>query len=924
MKLDKTFLRSKVARRVFALFIICALLPITLLAIVSFSHVSSQLNEQTKKRLHRESKAVGMSIYERLLFLEADMKLIASKMGPRPGRAGKTMPASLGEDLGKRFKGLARVNDAGHYSRLLGRIQMPSDPTPAQQRHLKSGKSLVSLEHQSGLPPQIFMRRMLDPQRPDSGVLLGEVLASYLWALDDQATLPARTEMCVLGDSRKVLVCSFEGPVTFVEDVAFHMANSPSAYIEWEHGGEPYLAGFWSLPLKFRFHAPTWTVVLSEPKAFALAPMSSFKYAFSLVILLSVLVVSLLSVSQIRKSLVPLEKLREGTQRIARGDFTSRVAITSGDEFEELGDSFNAMVGQLGRQFDTLATISEIDRAVLSALETNTIVGTVLDRVGEIFPCDLLGVSLLDAEVADAAWTYLRDREAGGGMIVEGVELLPQDVQRLHDHPGHLFVAEQDMPQFLAPLGKRGMKAFLILSLFRARELSGFITMAYRKQPEHSEEDLVQARQVADQVAAALANARDVAERKRTEGLLQESNQQLKDALAELKSTQKQMVQQERLRALGQMASGIAHDFNNTLSPIVGFSELLLLNPKSLEDTGKVKEHLRIINTAARDASKVVSRLRDFYRPRVQEDISGSVDLNKLVPETIRLTQPKWKDQALTNGITVEVETELGEVKPIAGNESELREVLTNLIFNAVDAMAESGTIALKTRMDGDQVVLEVQDSGMGMTEEVRQRCLEPFFSTKGDRGTGLGLAMVYGIIQRQQGTIDIESRPGKGTSFLIRLPVAGRQMAEGQAVRGTKIAERLHVLVADDDPLVRRVTTEYLTSLGYTVQTAAGGAEALEHFKGGRFDLVITDQGMPGVSGEQLASAVKQQDTQTPVIILTGAGKMTEGAEVGLNGADFVISKPLTMATLREVLTKVRARDAASKRERGTVRSGA
>ncbi len=199
MKLDKTFLRSKVARRVFALFILCALLPITLLALVSFSHVSSQLNEQTKKRLHRESKAVGMSIYERLLFLEADLKLIGSKMGPRPGRAGKTMPASLGEDLGERFKGLALVTHGGNYSRLFGRIQMPSEPTPAQKRHLDSGRTLVSLEHRSDLPPQIFMRRALDPQRPDSAVLLGEILGPYLWALGDQAALPARTEMCVLG-----------------------------------------------------------------------------------------------------------------------------------------------------------------------------------------------------------------------------------------------------------------------------------------------------------------------------------------------------------------------------------------------------------------------------------------------------------------------------------------------------------------------------------------------------------------------------------------------------------------------------------------------------------------------------------------------------------------------------------------------------
>ncbi|MFQ5992425.1 MAG: response regulator, partial [Nitrospiraceae bacterium] len=756
---------------------------------------------------------------------------------------------------------------------------------------------------------RIVMSRLLDGLHPEMGILVGEVNASYLWGLGSEASLPPRTEMCVLEQSRTVMVCTFEGPVSFSAEIAFRMSNSAAAYLEWDRAGEPHLASFWSIPLKFRFRAPTWTVVLSEAKAQALAPMADFKYTFSLVVLLSLWIVSLLSVRQIRRSLVPLEELREGTRRIAMRDFANRVTITSGDEFEELGTSFNAMAGRLGRQFDTLATISDIDRAVLSALDSTKIIETVLARIPEVFPCDLVSVSLLDREVSDTAWIYLWDHNTRS-TLVEGVELVASDAQRFQDNPHHLSITEPNVPKFIAPLSSRGMKAFLVFPLFRVNQLSGFIAMGYHEQPSYGQEDLSLARQLADQVAAALANADDVAERKRAEELLRDSNRQLKDALAELKTTQHQMVQQERLRALGQMASGIAHDFNNTLSPIVGFSELMLLNPKSLQDKEKVKEQLRIIHTAARDAAKVVSRLRDFYRPRVQNDLSTAINLNQLVEQAIKLTQPKWKDQALATGITVRVDTGLSEIQPVAGNESELREVLTNLIFNAVDAMVESGTISLRTRPDGTEVVLEVSDTGSGMTEEVKQRCLEPFYSTKGDRGTGLGLSMVYGIIRRHQGSIEIESELGRGTTFIIRLPIQTGGKLKSSQPGAHDIGRGLHVLVADDDPLVCRVTTEYLTTLGYTVETVSNGKAALESFQASRFDLVVTDQAMPGMSGDQVAAAIKKTSPATPVIMLTGIRKVTEAAAQVSGGADFIVTKPLTMKKLRDVLAKVKARE--------------
>ena len=402
------------------------------------------------------------------------------------------------------------------------------------------------------------------------------------------------------------------------------------------------------------------------------------------------------------------------------------------------------------------------------------------------------------------------------------------------------------------------------------------------------------------------AFVQDITGRRRAEEALRESNRRLEAALAELRQTQQQVIQQERLRALGQMASGIAHDFNNALSPILGFSELLLMIPESLDDKEKVTRYLKTIHTAAQDAANVVSRLREFYRHREKGEFFQPVFLNQVVEQTISLTQPRWKDQAQANGVTVDVQADLQEVPLIAGNEAELREVLTNLIFNAVDAMPRDGTVTLRTRLDEGWVVLEVSDTGTGMTEEVRQRCLEPFFSTKGDRGTGLGLAMVFGTVQRHEGEIDIETEPGRGTTFIIRLPVVrergggeGRRQAEG-------VSRPLHVLVVDDDPTVRELVIAYLASDGHTVDTATSGREGLEKFRAGHYDLVMTDRAMPEMGGDQMAAAVKRLAPHKPVIMLTGFGDMMQAAGENPAGVDVVLSKPVTRSRLREALAQV------------------
>lgn len=412
------------------------------------------------------------------------------------------------------------------------------------------------------------------------------------------------------------------------------------------------------------------------------------------------------------------------------------------------------------------------------------------------------------------------------------------------------------------------------------------------------------------QITQYIAIKQDITERKKAEELLQQTNKRLLDALQELKSAQAQVIQQERLRAVGTMASGIAHDFNNALAAILGFSELLIHRPENLDDKEKTLRFLKTMNTTAKDAGDVVNRLREFYRHREEKDVLAPVSLNEIVRESVSLTQPRWLNEAQAKGITIEVRTELQEVPMIPGDEPELREALANLIFNAADAMPHGGTITLRTQKEQHHVILEVADTGTGMTEEVRQRCLEPFFSTKGQHGTGLGLSTVYGTVRRHDGKIDIRTELGKGTTFQIRLPVRSA-LTTTKEVKTKETAaplHSLHVLVVDDEVVVRQIIVEYLKADGHNVESAASGAEGLEKFAKGNFDMVVLDRAMPGMNGDQLAGGIKSVNPNVPIIMLTGFGSMMMAADEKPSGVDLIVGKPVTIDGLRGALVKATA----------------
>lgn len=394
-------------------------------------------------------------------------------------------------------------------------------------------------------------------------------------------------------------------------------------------------------------------------------------------------------------------------------------------------------------------------------------------------------------------------------------------------------------------------------------------------------------------------------------------------AYEELRRTQEVVVQQERLRALGQMASGVAHDVNNALSPIVAYSEMLLESLPELPESAR--HYLDIIRKSGQDIAKIVARMREFYRRRSDSESLVPVDLNQIIPEVVELSRPRWRDISQRDGVAIKIEQKLEPGLPLLSSDaSELREALINLVFNAVDALPRGGNIRLTSRSlrvpprksgspPGRLLQVEVLDNGIGMDEKIRQRCLEPFFSTKTlHGGTGLGLAMVYGMVQRHQGKIEIESSPQNGTCIRLSFPL---EESAAKIRRETPMpvqkARSLSILCVDDDEPIRELLDICLTNYHHRVVTAPDGMNGMKLFLAAKenhqpFEVVITDLGMPHMDGHQLARSIKAESPLTPIIMMTGWGAMIKEDGETSPEVDAVVCKPPRIQELNELILRI------------------
>jgi signal transduction histidine kinase/CheY-like chemotaxis protein len=373
---------------------------------------------------------------------------------------------------------------------------------------------------------------------------------------------------------------------------------------------------------------------------------------------------------------------------------------------------------------------------------------------------------------------------------------------------------------------------------------------------------------------------------------------------------QEQFSQVEKLSALGQLASGVAHDFNNSLASILGRAELMM---KHSEDP-KVNRGLEIIAKSARDGAKTVKRIQDFARQRSEHDFE-LVDIDQMLLDVSEITRPRWRDGAEAKNITIQLELSNHSNVKVNGDVSELRDVLVNVIFNAVHAMPMGGRLTLSAEAIEDQVILSVADTGIGMSPEVRSRVFDPFFTTKGVEGMGLGLASGYGVISRHQGTFEVESELGVGSTFRIKLPVAetkaGSHNNSISSVPGKDVrrSNMVRILVVDDEEDVRNLLREILEDAGCEAVTAGHGYDGLRMFDEGTFDAVFTDLGMPGMSGWELARAIRQRNSKVPMAIITGWGEAVSATERENAQVEWVLSKPFAMAQIADIAHEVSRR---------------
>jgi signal transduction histidine kinase/CheY-like chemotaxis protein len=391
---------------------------------------------------------------------------------------------------------------------------------------------------------------------------------------------------------------------------------------------------------------------------------------------------------------------------------------------------------------------------------------------------------------------------------------------------------------------------------------------------------------------------------------------ELSHYIAEQERIREQFSQMEKLSALGELASGVAHDFNNTLAGILGRAQLL----QRTDDAEKIKRGLDIIIKTAEDGAKTVKRIQDFARQRRDHDFE-LVSVDQILLDASEITRPRWKNCAEASNIHITVDLQVGSNAMVMGDDSELREVLVNMVFNAIDAMPEGGTLTLSTRTVKDSVVITVVDSGVGMYPEVRSRIFDPFFTTKGKAGLGLGLAVSFGIIRRHGGNIEVESQYGNGTEFRVTLPLAklgekgvpaiSQEMPTFASLTANVMLppherSRVRLLVVDDEDFVRELLREILEGKHCDVHVAESGGEALSLFREHQFDGVFTDVGMPGMSGWELAREIRQLNPRIPIAVITGWGEAVGSNEQKAAGVNWVVAKPFTADRIAELVQEI------------------
>ncbi|XLZ70763.1 ATP-binding protein [Massilia sp. SR12] len=666
------------------------------------------------------------------------------------------------------------------------------------------------------------------------------------------------------------------------------------------------------------------------------AQQNASMVAASLGLLLALTVLGALAMT-IRSVAHPLERLRHGAEQVGAGKLDFRMNWKAVDEVGDLARAFDTMTERLRNttvsrdelvhanaalhdemevrqaaelkvqaQLARLSLLHQMTRSIGERQDLRSILQVLVRNLEDQLPVDFACVFLLQDGVLEASCVGM------GNALLPDDAALKEGAQVSIDNNGlsrcvkGQLVYEPDISDSAYPFPQRmarGGLASLVLAPLQAESVVfGVLAVAREASNAFASGECEFLRQLSEHAALAARQAQ-------LYGALQQ-------AYHTLHATQQSVTREERLRALGQMASGIAHDINNAISPVALYTEALLETETGLSASGR--NNLQVIARAIDDVAATVARMRELYRRREPQVELGAVSLNVLAQQVADLTRARWSDMPQQRGVFINMKLELAPGLPtIMGADSEIREALTNLVFNAVDAMPEGGTLTLRTRSTGEHVLVEVADSGIGMDEATRRHCLDPFFTTKGERGSGLGLATVNSMAERHSAVVQVESALGVGTTVSLVFPLLQAHPVmpplETPAA-SVPIAESMRLLVIDDDPAVLASMRAILQRDGHEVVAADGGAAGIEQFRLAQaasrpFDVVFSDLGMPHVDGRKVAASIKEMSPATPVILVTGWGQrlIPEGdVDAKPASVDEVLSKPPRVRELREVLLKV------------------
>jgi len=632
--------------------------------------------------------------------------------------------------------------------------------------------------------------------------------------------------------------------------------------------------------------------------------------------LLLAVVLAVLGFVILRRLTDEIAKLADGLVQPAAGGepgAPSTSAMVPGlgrvTEIGQIGDAFGRMLGDLRLSTDRLedlvfklSTLNEVVELASRIPQLQDLLSLVLERTMRTVRATIGSIMLLDHDrqvLRVVAARGLPEGVVGSAEVAVGEGVAGKVVQL-----GEPILVEDIAtdPRFGKPNEpKYGSGAFMCLPVRVDDRIIGVVNLAKAASaaptPAFSPTDLQFLNTLMTHIAYAVDNAR----------LLQEaqlSTNRLRRAMEDLRTTQTRVVEGETLRAVGQMASGMAHHVNNLLAVISGRTQLLLARITQPE----IRRPLEVVQRATFDAAEVVRRVLGFTA--VQPAATAApIDFNEVVREVVELTRPRWRDEAQMHALAIDVSLDLGDVPRVAGDASSLREVTMNVLFNAIDALKQGGAIQISTWTADDWVYCAIADNGVGMSEEIRRRAFEPFFTTKGPQGTGLGLSVAHGIVQRHRGELSLRPNEGGGTVVTLRLPQAPAG-APGVEELSTPAGPPLSILVIDDEVSVREALADTLTDEGHTVIQAAGGREGLARLaEDGTVDVVVTDLGMPEMTGWDVARAVRTQHPGLPVGLVTGWAVALEMSDDERRGVDFVIAKPYTIEALRAALSEIRPR---------------